>query len=215
MAKDKYILFGFDGVIASSAKPAYRVYNWLHPHTTEEGWKKQFEGNVFEHKSPDEEHTSECKLDSPWFDAYLPVMKTEVDIFPGMKEVILALEKKHKLLIISSTLSFPIEEFLDSHDLRSSFNWVMGSNVHKSKVEKIAMVFEKYGATAADCVFITDTLGDLREAEKMNVEFIAVSWRFNSVETLRKGKHVTVVENPEQVVTDVNNFFNQRQNKEK
>lgn len=214
MAKDKYILFDFDGVIADSAKPAYRVYNWLHPHVTEEAWKQQFEGNVFEHKTPDEEHTPECKLDIPWFDAYLPVIKTEVDIFPGMKEVILELEKNYKLLIISSTLSFPIEEFLDSHDLRSHFDWVMGSDIHKSKVEKIRMVFEKYDTTAGDCVFVTDTLGDLREAEKMNVESVAVSWGFNSTETLRKGKHVIVVEKPEQVVTAVNNFFNQQQKKE-
>jgi phosphoglycolate phosphatase-like HAD superfamily hydrolase len=209
MQKNKYILFDFDGVIADSLKPAYKVYRSLHPHVTEEAWKRQFEGNVFDYILPEEEHTPECRLDIPWFEAYLPVMKSEVDIFPGMRDVICELEKDYKLVIISSTLSFPIEEFLDSHDLRSHFDWVMGSDVHKSKVEKIGMVFEKYGATSEDCVFITDTLGDLREAEKMNVESIAVSWGFNSVETLRKGKHVTVVEKPEEVVAAVNNFFSQ------
>lgn len=212
MLKNKYILFDFDGVIADSAKPAYGVYSWLHPHTTEEEWKRQFEGNVFEHKTSEEEHTPECKLDIPWFDAYLPVMKTEVSIFPGMKEVILELEKDYTLLIISSTLSFPIEEFLDTHNLGSHFDWVMGSDVHKSKVEKIGMVFEKYGITAKDCVFVTDTLGDLREAEKMNVESVAVSWGFNSVETLRKGKHVIVVEKPEEVPVAINNFFSNKKN---
>ncbi len=207
MKSDKFILFDFDGVVADSAKAAFGVHKYLHPHATEEAWKRQFEGNVFEHKDPDGTHTPECKLDIPWFDAYLPVMKTDVDIFPGMKEVIFELEKKYTLVIISSTLSFPIEEFLDSHDLRSHFDWVMGSDIHTSKVEKIKMVFERYNTTAEHCIFITDTLGDLREAEKMNVESLAVSWGFNTVETLRKGKHVIIVEKPEEIPSSIASFF--------
>lgn len=207
MKKDKFVLFDFDGVVADSAKAAFGVHKYLHPHATEEDWKRQFEGNVFEHKEPDEVHTAECKLDIPWFDAYLPVMKKDVAIFPGMRDVIFELEKNYTLVIISSTLSFPIEEFLDTHDLRSHFDWVMGSDVHTSKVEKIKMVFEKYATTRESCVFITDTLGDLREAEKMGVESIAVSWGFNTIETLRKGKHVILVGKPEEIPPAISTFF--------
>lgn len=207
MKSEKFILFDFDGVIADSFESSFSVYQHFHPHIKEEEWRRRFEGNVFKHKESSHAHTADCKLDIPWFDAYLPVMKKDVGIFPGMRDVILELEKEYTLVIISSTLSFPIEEFLDSHDLRSHFDWVMGSDVHTSKVEKIQMVFEKYNTKAKNCVFITDTLGDLREAEKMNVESVAVSWGFNSVETLRKGKHVIIVKKPEEIALAIKNYF--------
>lgn len=134
-------------------------------------------------------------------------MKKDVDIFPGMKDIIFELEKKYKLIVISSTLSFPIEEFLASHDLRSHFDWVMGNDVHKSKVEKIKMVFNKYNIGAEDCIFITDTLGDMSEAEEVKIPSIGVTWGFCTNETLQTGKAISLVNTPDELKSSIDLHF--------
>lgn len=205
----KYILFDFDGVIANSFEPAFETKKLICPLMTEEQYRGLFEGNINDWLTSDNSHTDQCRHDIEWFSVYLPRMKKDIDIFPGMKDVIVDLEKDYTLVIVSSTLTFPIEEFLTSHDLRNHFDWVMGNDVHKSKVEKIKMVFEKYNITAKDCVFVTDTLGDIREAEKTGVAAIAVSWGFNKHDTLLRGNPFRLVDTQKELLGGINDYFNQ------
>lgn len=205
--KTKFILFDFDGVVADSFEVSFETGKVLCPMITEGQYRKRFEGNINEVLHLEDFHTQECRHDLKWFDIYVPKMKEKVKIFSGMKDVILELEKDYTLIVISSTISFPIEDFLDSHELRSHFDWVMGNDVHKSKVEKIKMVFEKYGVGPQDCVFITDTLGDMHEAEKMQVPSIGVTWGFCTPETLQKGTYLKLVDTPEELRSTINEHF--------
>jgi phosphoglycolate phosphatase len=205
----KFILFDFDGVIVDSFRPAYEVVKMMCSHTTEEDYKKRFEGNVNDWEAPIDIHTPECRTDLEFFTEYVPRIRKEVIIMPGIKEIILELEKQYTLIIISSTITSPIKELLGDFGLTEHFDWVMGNDVHKSKVEKMKMVFEKYGITSKDCVFITDTLGDMREAEKVDVGVIGVTWGFHSLETLNKGKYYSLVNKPDELPEAVSKHFNQ------
>lgn len=129
---------------------------------------------------------------------------------PGMKEIIIELEKNYTLIVISSTITSPIKEFLEGHDLANHFVEIMGNDVHKSKVEKIKMVFEKYNVGAKNCVFITDTLGDMYETEKMGVGAIGVTWGFHTSETLKQGQPFRLVENPNELLTTISEYFFQK-----
>lgn len=197
--KSKFILFDFDGVIGDSWDVAFATAKTICPNITEEDHRRRFEGNVNDIKHPETFHDDDCNHDLDWFDIYTPKMKEGTKLFPGMKEVILDLEKEYMLIIISSTLSFPIEEFLKEHNFQEHFDWIMGNDIHKSKVEKIKMVFEKYGVGSKDCLFITDTLGDMHEAEKMGVPSIGVTWGFCTPETLQKGNPIKLVNTPEEL----------------
>jgi len=134
-------------------------------------------------------------------------MKSEVPLVSGMKEVIIELEKQYTLVVISSTITSPIEAFLETHDLMSHFARVMGNDVHKSKVEKIKMVFDEYGIEAKQCVFVTDTLGDMREAARMDVGSIGVTWGFQFSETLQKGNPFMLVDNPSDLSGVIRSYF--------
>lgn len=171
----KFILFDFDGVIADSFQPAFEIQKMICPNLTEDIYQKRFEGNINDWEKPINVHTEECRHDIDFFTEYIPRMKKEVQIIPEMKDVIIELEKNYIMIVISSTITSPIQEFLEEHDLSDHFTQIMGNDVHKSKVEKMKMVFEKYKVKANDCIFITDTLGDMREAEKMSVETIGVT----------------------------------------
>jgi phosphoglycolate phosphatase len=81
-----------------------------------------------------------------------------------------------------------IGEFLTENGMTSYFDRIMGNAVHKSKEEKIKTVFAEYGTDASECIFVTDTLGDIREATKVNVGAIGVTWGFHERERLAQGK---------------------------
>ncbi len=205
--KKKFILFDFDGVIADSFLPAFEIQKMICPHLTEDIYRKRFEGNINDWEEPINVHTEECRHDIDFFTEYIPRMKKEVQIVRGMKEVILELEKNYRLIVISSTITSPIQEFLEGHDLANHFAQIMGNDVHTSKIKKIKMVFEKYGVKSKDCVFITDTLGDMHEAEKTGVGTVGITWGFHTPETLLRGKPFRLVEKPSDLLTAVADYF--------
>jgi len=202
----QFILFDFDGVIVDSFQAAYDVARMICPHLTEEQHRTRFEGNIHDWEEPVDRHTKECRQDIDFFAEYMPRLKISV-IFPGMREVISGLAKGYTLVIVSSTVSSSIQEYLDSHDLAQYFSLVMGADVHTSKVEKITMVFEKYKIGPRNCVFITDTLGDMHEAEKAGVGAIGVTWGFHASETLERGDPYRLVKSPRDLQAAISDYF--------
>ena len=205
--KKPFILFDFDGVIADSFQLAFEVSKMIYPNITEDALCRLFEGNINNKENWQDSCMAECRHDIDFDAEYIPRMKNEVKIVPGIKEVIIELEKDYTLIIVSSTINSPIQEFLEKHGLANHFTQIMGNDVHTSKVEKIKMVFDKFGAEPKDCVFITDTLGDMREAEHTGVEAIGVTWGFHKPETLLIGKPFRLVDKPADLLGAVADYF--------
>ena len=203
----KYILFDFDGVIADSFYSALEVKQMICPHVTEEEYRKLFEGNINDTMNSAASHTEACRNDIDFMTEFSNRMENTVQLFSGMKEVVNELSTKYILVIISSTTTVPIQKFLKANNLNTNFAWIMGNDVHKSKVEKIKMVFSKYSINADDCVFITDTLGDIHEAGKMGVKAIAVDWGYGTLESLHKGNPYSLVNNPNALLATIQNSF--------
>jgi len=202
----KTILFDFDGVILDSFEGAFEVNKKLEPTLTEEWMRRRFEGNINDSYIDEKGRPATEEEDNEFFNLYIPAMM-KFKIFPEMLDVVKKLNENYRLIIVSSTITGPIKEYMDGHDATKYFTEIMGNDVHKSKVEKIKMVFNKYGVSAGDCLFITDTLGDLLEAEKTGVEGIGVTWGFHSAETLKRGNPVALVNTPEELVAEINWYF--------
>lgn len=205
--KKKFVVFDFDGVVADSFKAAFEVNKMIFPSITEELFKKRFEGNFYDWEKSVNLRVDEVRNEVDFFGEYTVKLKNEVKIFSGIKEAIADLAGKFELIIISSTISAPIVELLAKNGLDGYFLQVMGSDVHKSKVEKFKMIFKEYGIGFDDCVMITDTLGDMREAREVGVSSIAVTWGFHSLEVIRRGRPVSVVEKPSDLLGIINKYF--------
>lgn len=202
----KIILFDFDGVIVDSFDIGFLVSKKIHPVLTESTFQKLFEGNINESLRLFQEHDAQCRHDIDFFKEYLPKL-AQVSTFPGMLEVIDELRKQFRLVVVSSTISSPIREYLEGHNIAGHFDDILGNDIHTSKVEKIKIVIEKYSAAAADCVFVTDTLGDIRETEKAGIGVIAVSWGFHPHATLKQGHPFRVVDTPQELKIAVESYF--------
>ncbi len=206
--KKQFILFDFDGVIADTLDLAYEIELNLCPQLKQEEFSLRFNGNINDWEDPINYHSDDCDHNAiDFWSELIPRMLTETQIFPGMQNVIAQLEQHYTLIIISSSITSPIQQFLEKHTFGSHFDWVMGNDLHKSKVEKIKMVFDKYDITAEQCIFITDTVGDMKEANKMDVPAIAVTWGFQSREMLEKGPYTRIVDQPSDILKAVAERF--------
>jgi len=204
----KTILFDFDGVIVDSFQPAFEVSRMLRPwmNFTENDYRKCFEGNVYEEflKIDKKQEVT----DKQFFKIYIPRL-FQLPVIKGIPKTLKMLSKKYRLIIISSTISSPISEWLDRHGLAEYFSEIMGGDVRKIKLEKIKMIFEKYGINSDDCVFITDTLGDLREAKNAGLNCLVVTYGFHSKDTLKKGNPVGFIKTPQDIPIEVEKYWNE------
>ena len=210
-SRKRFILFDFDGVIADSYNVAYSASRKICARVTDKEYRRAFEGNVndWDRDTIPGDH-SECHHDLDWFEEYVPAFEDSTQLFEGVREVIETLSKEYILIVISSTITSPIQGFLEKNHLGRFFSEVMGNDVHTHKTEKMDMVFEKYKVPASHCVFITDSLGDMKEANEKSVGSVGVLWGWHSRETLEKGNPFRLVEKPAEIHQAVSDYFAQK-----
>ncbi|MCX6738130.1 MAG: HAD hydrolase-like protein [Candidatus Parcubacteria bacterium] len=204
---NKIILFDFDGVIADSFDIAFEVQKIVHPGLTPDGYRDFFNGNINDWSKNLVKNEEAKKINQKFANIYIPRMK-EVKIMEGIREAIIELEKSYKLVIISSSITSPIGDWLERNNIANYFDLIMGNDIHTSKIEKIKMIFEKYKAGPENCVFITDTIGDMKEAFKMGIKSIGVVWGFQDKEKLAKEKPFAIAEKPKDLVLVIKEYFN-------
>ncbi len=203
----KVILFDFDGVIVDSFNSALEVHEQMSGKVfSAEEYRKIFEGNVYDQKTNQDAKYFDLEK---FFETYVPKL-FQLPVIGGVKEAIEELSKNYILIVISSTISSPIKEWLLKNNLAQYFREIMGADVHKSKIEKMKLVFEKYKVGPSDCVFITDTLGDLREAEKMRVNSLVVTYGFHKEDTLLKGNPAGFIRKPQDMVSEIEKYWQKK-----
>jgi phosphoglycolate phosphatase len=134
-------------------------------------------------------------------------MEHEAPVFPGMVEVITHLAETYTLVVVSSTITPPIREKLERSGIASCFAEILGNDVHPSKEEKLRMVFATHATRPDDCVFVTDTAGDVREAARVGVGSIGVSWGYQPREMVEKANPFLIVDSPRAIVGAVEQYF--------
>ena len=207
--KRKIILFDFDGVIADSFSIAFETNKIIDSKiVTENDYRRLFNANINDWVKKSSYTEEEIKrINDDFFAKYIPQMK-KVKIFLGMKEVIVKLGKTCTLLIISSTIISPIRDFLERNKILSYFDNIVGSNfIDANKTERMKLVLKKYGVKPKDCVFVTDTLGDIREAASVGVKSIGVAWGFQGKENLIKGDPFRIVDKPGDLLSVITEYF--------
>lgn len=204
----KFVLFDFDGVIADSFPLCVEVMKEICSEMTIEEQRASFDGNVHDGFAQlmKRVHGPECHHDRDWFNTYLPHFD-RVQPFPNVLDAISALSHSYILIVVSSTITSPIQGFLEKHHIGRYFSEVLGADVHQYKDKKIQMIFERYGVNPEDCVFVTDTLGDMKEARSVGVGSIATSYGFQGRESLMRGEPFRIVDTAREIPDAVDGYF--------
>ena len=203
----KTIVFDFDGVIHDTFDLHLRNLNKFidGEKLKSEEFKSAHEGNFNDKKILIE------KLNKIDFVSYRAAIYEEYIIQKIDKKIRNTLEKlakSHSLFIITSGGEKNINGYLKKNNIQHLFKQTLGAETHKSKEIKLNIVSKDSGSSKGEILFVTDTLGDIREANNFGVQSVAVDFGYHTKETLEKGNPLQIISSFEEILFVVNELSN-------
>lgn len=103
--------------------------------------------------------------------------KSNAPMYDGMKDLVKKLHSKGYVVALNtSARNTTCMPCLEVNNIVHFFDFIGTVEISKSKVEKFKIIKEKYDAKDEEMLFVTDTLGDLREADTAGVPTVCVTW---------------------------------------
>ncbi|HMO19184.1 MAG TPA: HAD hydrolase-like protein [Oligoflexia bacterium] len=190
----KAVIFDFDGVIHDTFELAYGIFKQLSPQSSKDDYRDYFDGNILERVGKELTETQREKfriLEAQQFE--------ELIIDSQIKEQIELLSNEYDLYIVSSNTFKNIGDYLERNRLTDKFKEVLASESGRSKLDKFKVLFQKYNVDVNSCVFVTDTLGDIREAHRVFLKTIACSFGYHSRERVMQGNPFAIASSFDEV----------------
>lgn len=197
----KLIIFDFDGVLANTEEFCFKIHKRKNKNLTWGKWQDLSNGNFWNglNKAVDrEDHV----IPRDFYERYEEEI-SKINIHDVLYKMVLALSKEYIIAIVSSTRSSTINGFLVKENLRECFSDILGADVHINKTIKISTLLKKYNKKVEDTIFITDSLGDILEANDCKVRSIGVTWGIHGKETLEKGHPITIINDPRDLFNSI------------
>ena len=197
MSRPKAIIFDFDGVIHDTFDfHLEKIREFTGFNLTPQIYRDMHNGNFF--RSVPKE-----LVDVNWEDYrdYVYDLQSSLIIKNEIKYVLHKLGDEFSLFIVTSGGKKNIFDYLQNNGVVDKFTEVLGMEICNSKVRKFELIFEKYKFNSDECLFVTDTLGDIIEANKVGIKTIGVDFGFHDEKTLVKGE-------PELIISHFDELFN-------
>lgn len=206
MSFRKIIAFDFDGVIVDSIKLSYDINKELMPDLDYEDWRTWSNGNFHEIVRK----RNDIKFNDDNYRYYRKRYNKEVlKILPiaGINNILNKMNEKYTLVVISSNSQKSIELYLKKHNLIHYFQDLLGEETSQSKVEKFKFVIKKYNTNSENLLLITDSLGDIKEANELNIKSLAVLWGIHDHSTLNLAAPHSIIARPEEILDSVESIW--------
>lgn len=201
------LMFDFDGVLIDSFDVSYGITRLKNPDMSVDEYRDLFAGNIYETlKQRPQKNTDRPMSHDEYFDLYAEGLQTR-ELIPEMVSVVRTLEDAHQLSIVTSCVTGVIKKIIERSSLAPDVFEILGMDVERNKTKKINRLMEKYDADPSDCLFITDTVGDIIEARAAGVESIAVTWGFHGEARLAAATPHAIARVPEDIPALVKNYF--------
>lgn len=203
----KTIIFDFDGTLGNTYNINLGICREIIPDLTKQEFEDIHNGNVYQSKIRQWRASDlQIKFD---FDKQ-KIRFTKAHLFPLEKELA-ELTKKYQLLIISSTVDENVRYFLSLGGWQKYFQNIFGATTQKSKIKKFQMMFKQYHLQPKECLFVTDTIGDIKEANKVGIDSVAVTWGYHKEKLLSTQKPYAIVNNPEELLKIIGKYAEREQ----
>lgn len=197
----KLVLFDFDGVLVNTMPLWFSIHKDVNGDLTYEQFQEMSHGNFEERmlgdiknklfaKHPQEQEKYKAGLE---LHSLAEVLKNQIEL----------LSENYFISIVSSGSEETISNFLSRNNLKSYFVDILGIETSRNKTVKINKLLEKYLIAKENAVYVTDTLGDIREANESGIKSICVTWGLHDRKTLEKGNPAFIIDSPAELVEAV------------
>ncbi len=110
---------------------------------------------------------------------------TKLQLIDGMPEVLIELRKHVRSFgILTSNATANVELFLRNHGLRDQFDFISSTSKLTGKAKHLKAICKTFSIKPAELLYIGDELRDVKASQKAGVHIAAVTWGFNSRESL-------------------------------
>jgi len=188
------LVFDFDGTIADTLGETRRIFNEIAP---DYGIRsvEQHELEELRHMSL-KDLLSHLKIPKRRVPVLLArgtgMMRgniTRLGLIDGMREVLDELrENVDGFGILTSNVPANVEMFLQSHGLRGHFDFISSTSKLTGKAKHLKAIRKTYSLHAEEMLYVGDELRDVKAAKKARIPIAAVTWGFNSRESLAAEK---------------------------
>ncbi len=176
--KGKNVILDFDGVIADTFNFHYRKVNEIYKvKITEDEYRAAFTGNIY---SP--ENKKLAHIDYKDYPKKVALEQREVEPYPEAISSINKLSKDYNLQMVSSGWEEQIFPFLEKHNIKEKFSEFLCADRGTSKHQKLETLV---GENVENYIFVTDTVGDVKESRLAGVPVIAVTYGYHSQEDFK------------------------------
>jgi phosphoglycolate phosphatase len=184
------LVFDFDGTIADTLGETRRIFNQIAP---DYGIRQ-----VEEHELDHLRHLSLKQLldhlDIPKRRVPALISRgtglmrgniTRLRMVDGMTEVLTELRRHvHSFGILTSNATANVDLFLRTHGLREQFDFISSTSKLTGKSKHLKAIRKTFSLRTEEILYIGDELRDVRASQKAGVPIAAVTWGFNSRESL-------------------------------
>ena len=190
----KTLVFDFDGTIADTLGETRRIFNRIAP---EYGIREVAEHELeqLRHLSLKEllDHLDIPKRRVPALIARGTGMMrgniTQLQLIEGMHAVLVELRRHVSSFgILTSNATANVDLFLRTHGLRDEFDFISSTSKLTGKSKHLKAIRKTFSLRPGEMLYIGDELRDVKASQKAGIPIAAVTWGFNSRESLAASK---------------------------
>jgi phosphoglycolate phosphatase len=123
-----------------------------------------------------------------------------VHVFPGIREMLLELKEQGLgLSVISNNSVENIRYFLEKKDL-GGVDYIESARGIFGKHKAIKRYLKEFGLKSNEVIYVGDELRDIEACKRVSVRIIAVTWGYDPLELLQRGKPDFIAEKREDIV---------------
>ncbi len=100
--------------------------------------------------------------------------------------------------ILTSNSTANVDVFLRNHGIRDLFEFVSSTSKLTGKARHLRAIRKTFSLKHTEMLYIGDELRDVKAAQKAKIPHAAVSWGFNSRESLAKANPTHLFDTPEE-----------------
>lgn len=117
----------------------------------------------------------------------------------GMGEILPILRPRVQSFgILTSNASENVELFLEAHGIRGLFDFISSTSKLTGKSRHLRAICKTFSLRPQEMLYVGDEIRDLKASQKAGVPVAAVTWGFNSRESLSAEQPQYVLDRPEQ-----------------
>ena len=196
------LVFDFDGTIADTLGETRRIFNEIAP----DYGIRQVEEHELDHLRhlTLKQLLSHLRIPKRRVPALISrgtgMMRgniTRLQMIEGMTEVIVEMRRHVRSFgILTSNATANVELFLQTHGLRENFDFISSTSKLTGKAKHLRAIRKTFSLRHEEMLYIGDELRDVKASQKAGIPIAAVTWGFNSRESLAAEKPDYLFDHP-------------------